>query len=130
MNFKGDIIVVYVSQNSQEGSASPGSPDDNLGSPVQEENLNRCETFAGNIHQYKEKYAEVNSYHFIEKEELSLIGEYKRLSEEENQACQKWKHFGHETSQPVQEEGKPGWLLEKELDWWEIISVSLFLSFG
>uniref|UniRef100_A0A8C7E4T5 Tumor necrosis factor receptor superfamily member 5 n=1 Tax=Naja naja TaxID=35670 RepID=A0A8C7E4T5_NAJNA len=48
MNFKGEIIFVYVSQNSQEGSMIPGSSDDSLGNPVQEENLNRCETFAGN----------------------------------------------------------------------------------
>uniref|UniRef100_A0A8C4VSD0 Tumor necrosis factor receptor superfamily member 5 n=1 Tax=Gopherus evgoodei TaxID=1825980 RepID=A0A8C4VSD0_9SAUR len=56
MNFKGDIIVVYVSQNSQEGTTATGTADENVGSPVQEENLNRCETFAGNIQQYKEKY--------------------------------------------------------------------------
>uniref|UniRef100_A0A8D2L0Q8 TNF receptor superfamily member 11a n=1 Tax=Varanus komodoensis TaxID=61221 RepID=A0A8D2L0Q8_VARKO len=61
MNFKGEIIVVYVSQNSQEGSVPPESGDDGLGSPVQEENLNRCETFAGNAHQFKEKCAEINS---------------------------------------------------------------------
>uniref|UniRef100_A0A8C0J5K6 TNF receptor superfamily member 11a n=1 Tax=Chelonoidis abingdonii TaxID=106734 RepID=A0A8C0J5K6_CHEAB len=45
MNFKGDIIVVYVSQNSQEGTTATGTADENVGSPVQEENLNRCETF-------------------------------------------------------------------------------------
>ncbi|XP_075389328.1 tumor necrosis factor receptor superfamily member 11A [Tenrec ecaudatus] len=51
MNFKGDIIVVYVSQTSQEGAAAggggepsePGEP----GRPVQEESSARCDTFAG-----------------------------------------------------------------------------------
>ncbi|XP_066481830.1 tumor necrosis factor receptor superfamily member 11A [Tiliqua scincoides] len=119
MNFKGEIIVVYVSQNSQEGSTSSGATDDNLGSPVQEENLNRCETFVGNAHQYKEKCAEVNSYDSIKNEEPSTVGEYKRTSgpvvQEENQDCQNKKHFCNEASQPVQEEGKPGWFLDKVL---------------
>lgn len=51
MNFKGDIIVVYVSQNSQEGPAGPGGggpgPGDALGRPVQEESPLRCDAFAG-----------------------------------------------------------------------------------
>ncbi|KFQ28483.1 Tumor necrosis factor receptor superfamily member 11A, partial [Merops nubicus] len=55
MNFKGDIIVVYLSQNSQEGATASGPSEENVGSPVQEENLNRCETFAGNAQHYKEK---------------------------------------------------------------------------
>ncbi|XP_010226820.1 PREDICTED: tumor necrosis factor receptor superfamily member 11A [Tinamus guttatus] len=37
MNFKGDIIVVYVSQNSQEGATAAGASDESVGSPVQEE---------------------------------------------------------------------------------------------
>lgn len=41
MNFKGDIIVVYVSQNSQEGPAEP------VGRPVQEESPPCCDSFAG-----------------------------------------------------------------------------------
>ncbi|XP_006892818.1 PREDICTED: tumor necrosis factor receptor superfamily member 11A [Elephantulus edwardii] len=44
MNFKGDIIVVYVSQTSQEGAAAPEPP---AGRPVQEESSARCDTFAG-----------------------------------------------------------------------------------
>ncbi|KAM6217560.1 tumor necrosis factor receptor superfamily member 11A [Rhynchocyon petersi] len=52
MNFKGDIIVVYVSQTSQEGAAGggePGEPGDPepTGRPVQEENSARCDSFAG-----------------------------------------------------------------------------------
>uniref|UniRef100_A0A452S0F3 Tumor necrosis factor receptor superfamily member 11A n=1 Tax=Ursus americanus TaxID=9643 RepID=A0A452S0F3_URSAM len=48
MNFKGDIIVVYVSQNSQEGPAGPGSgPGEPVGRPVQEESPPRCDSFAG-----------------------------------------------------------------------------------
>lgn len=119
MNFKGEIIVVYVSQNSQESSTSSGATEDNLGCPVQEENLNRCETFVGNAYQYKEKCAEVNSYDSVENEELNIMGEYKRTSgpvvQEETQNCQKKKHFSNEASQPVQEEGKPGWCLDKAL---------------
>uniref|UniRef100_A0A8C7BA51 Tumor necrosis factor receptor superfamily member 5 n=1 Tax=Neovison vison TaxID=452646 RepID=A0A8C7BA51_NEOVI len=48
MNFKGDIIVVYVSQNSQEGPAGPGSgAGEPVGHPVQEESSPRCDSFAG-----------------------------------------------------------------------------------
>ncbi|XP_039086478.1 tumor necrosis factor receptor superfamily member 11A isoform X2 [Hyaena hyaena] len=51
MNFKGDIIVVYVSQNSQEGPAGPGGggggPGEPVGRPVQEESPPRCDSFAG-----------------------------------------------------------------------------------
>ncbi|XP_015283856.1 PREDICTED: tumor necrosis factor receptor superfamily member 11A-like, partial [Gekko japonicus] len=117
MNFKGDIIVVYVSQNSQEGSASPGATEGNLGSPVQEEN-NRCETFAGNVHQYKEKCAEMDSYHSTESEGgAGGVGDYKRTSgpvvQEETQDCPNRKHLGNEASQPVQEEGRPEQFLEK-----------------
>uniref|UniRef100_A0A667GNZ7 Tumor necrosis factor receptor superfamily member 5 n=1 Tax=Lynx canadensis TaxID=61383 RepID=A0A667GNZ7_LYNCA len=49
MNFKGDIIVVYVSQNSQEGPAGPGGggAGEPVGRPVQEESPPRCDSFAG-----------------------------------------------------------------------------------
>uniref|UniRef100_A0A8B9XYP2 Tumor necrosis factor receptor superfamily member 5 n=1 Tax=Bos mutus grunniens TaxID=30521 RepID=A0A8B9XYP2_BOSMU len=48
MNFKGDIIVVYVSQNSQEGPAGPGGGSgEPAGRPVQEESSPRCDSFAG-----------------------------------------------------------------------------------
>lgn len=48
MNFKGDIIVVYVSQNSQEGPAGPGSgAGEPVGRPVQEESPPCCDSFAG-----------------------------------------------------------------------------------
>ncbi|XP_049758104.1 tumor necrosis factor receptor superfamily member 11A isoform X2 [Elephas maximus indicus] len=49
MNFKGDIIVVYVSQTSQEGAAGSGGgePGEPAGRPVQEESARRCDTFAG-----------------------------------------------------------------------------------
>uniref|UniRef100_A0A8D0GIK7 Uncharacterized protein n=1 Tax=Sphenodon punctatus TaxID=8508 RepID=A0A8D0GIK7_SPHPU len=113
MNFKGDIIVVYLSQNSQEGSAATGAADDNVGSPVQEENLNRCETFAGNVHQYKEKCAEVHS----DCSELNSTEEYERTP---GPVVQTESHNGlkplcNGTSQPVQEEGKPGHFSKKAL---------------
>ncbi|XP_060029953.1 tumor necrosis factor receptor superfamily member 11A isoform X1 [Erinaceus europaeus] len=52
MNFKGDIIVVYVSQNSQEGpAAGPGGTgepaEEAVGRPVQEESAPCCDSFAG-----------------------------------------------------------------------------------
>uniref|UniRef100_G1Q5Y9 TNF receptor superfamily member 11a n=1 Tax=Myotis lucifugus TaxID=59463 RepID=G1Q5Y9_MYOLU len=48
MNFKGDIIVVYVSQNSQEGPAGPGGgAGEPVGHPVQEESPPCCDSFAG-----------------------------------------------------------------------------------
>nr|XP_023399908.1 tumor necrosis factor receptor superfamily member 11A [Loxodonta africana] len=51
MNFKGDIIVVYVSQTSQEGAAGSGGgePGEPAGRPVQEESARRCDTFAGSV---------------------------------------------------------------------------------
>uniref|UniRef100_A0A8C2U2A8 TNF receptor superfamily member 11a n=1 Tax=Coturnix japonica TaxID=93934 RepID=A0A8C2U2A8_COTJA len=61
MNFKGDIIVVYLSQNSQEGAAASGAAEENVSSPVQEENSSRCENFAGNAQHYKEKCAELHA---------------------------------------------------------------------
>nr|XP_034981316.1 tumor necrosis factor receptor superfamily member 11A isoform X1 [Zootoca vivipara] len=119
MNFKGEIIVVYVSQNSQEGSMSPGSSDDSLGSPVQEENLDRCETFAGNARQYKEKCAEMNSYHSVGDEPPSIVGDYKRtagpIAQEEMRESQNTKLFYNEATPPVQEEGKPGQFLKQPL---------------
>ncbi|XP_048219311.1 LOW QUALITY PROTEIN: tumor necrosis factor receptor superfamily member 11A [Perognathus longimembris pacificus] len=53
MNFKGDIIVVYVSQTSQEGAAAaaggPGGPEpEPMACPVQEETLGHPDSFAGN----------------------------------------------------------------------------------
>lgn len=118
MNFKGEIIVVYVSQNSQEGSMSPGSSDDSLGSPVQEENLNRCETFAGNTPPYKEKCAEMNSLHsMVHDEPPSTVGGFQRtfgpVIQEENHKVQDGKPMYNEASQPVQEEGKPGQFLKQ-----------------
>ncbi|NWI97689.1 TNR11 factor, partial [Pitta sordida] len=105
MNFKGDIIVVYLSQNSQEGAAaSSPSEEENVGSPVQEENLSRCETFAGNAQHYKEKCAELQG------------------------ACPapgsrgpRWPGVAlaqecGQHSQPVQEEGKLGHFSEKVLN--------------
>ncbi|XP_036891280.1 tumor necrosis factor receptor superfamily member 11A isoform X2 [Sturnira hondurensis] len=47
MNFKGDIIVVYVSQNSQEGPAGSGGAGEPMGHPVQEESPPCCDSFAG-----------------------------------------------------------------------------------
>jgi tumor necrosis factor receptor superfamily protein 11A len=50
MNFKGDIIVVYVSQTSQEGAAGPGpavAEPEPVGRPVQEETPVRRDSFAG-----------------------------------------------------------------------------------
>ncbi|NXN95710.1 TNR11 factor, partial [Rhinopomastus cyanomelas] len=98
MNFKGDIIVVYLSQNSQEGAAASGPSEENVGSPVQEENLSRCETFAGNAQHYKEKCAE-----------LQVPG-----SGEPPPGARGLSHS--QTSQPVQEEGKLGHCSAKVLN--------------
>uniref|UniRef100_A0A8B9V325 TNF receptor superfamily member 11a n=1 Tax=Anas zonorhyncha TaxID=75864 RepID=A0A8B9V325_9AVES len=100
MNFKGDIIVVYLSQNSQEGAAaSSGVASETVGSPVQEENPSRCETFAGNAQHYKEKCAE-----------LHALGA----------ATTRGGHHHTATttvaSQPVQEEGRLGHSSEKVLN--------------
>lgn len=47
MNFKGDIIVVYVSQTSQEGPGPAEPEQEPVGRPVQEETLARRDSFAG-----------------------------------------------------------------------------------
>ncbi|XP_036235025.1 tumor necrosis factor receptor superfamily member 11A isoform X3 [Molothrus ater] len=110
MNFKGDIIVVYLSQNSQEGTAaSSGLSEENVGSPVQEENLSRCETFAGNAQHYKEKCAELQGA-------CPAPGSGGprwpggALAQEWGPSC------GGQASQPVQEEGKLGHFSEKVLN--------------
>lgn len=109
MNFKGDIIVVYLSQNSQEGAAASGLSQENVGSPVQEENLSRCETFAGNAQHYKEKCAELQGTH-----PAPGSGGPRwpggALAQERGPSC------GGQASQPVQEEGKLGHFSEKVLN--------------
>ncbi|NXG43190.1 TNR11 factor, partial [Psilopogon haemacephalus] len=100
MNFKGDIIVVYLSQNSQEGATASGPSEENVGSPVQEENLSRCETFAGNTQHYKEKCAELQG--------ASLLTGSGGL--------QRGPSCSSQASQPVQEEGKLGHCSEKVLN--------------
>ncbi|XP_071409617.1 tumor necrosis factor receptor superfamily member 11A isoform X2 [Pithys albifrons albifrons] len=109
MNFKGDIIVVYLSQNSQEGATASGPSEENVGSPVQEENLSRCETFAGNAQHYKEKCAELQGTC------LALGSREPRwldvaLAQEHGPSC------SGQASQPVQEEGKLGHFSEKVLN--------------
>jgi len=99
MNFKGDIIVVYLSQNSQEGATAPGPSEENVGSPVQEENPSRCETFAGNTQHYKEKCAELQG---------AGSGGSRRTTGPPSPHGQ--------ASQPVQEEGKLGHFSEKVLN--------------
>ncbi|XP_030915155.1 tumor necrosis factor receptor superfamily member 11A [Geospiza fortis] len=110
MNFKGDIIVVYLSQNSQEGTAaSSGLSEENVGSPVQEENLSRCETFAGNAQHYKEKCAELQGT----RPAPGSVGPRwpgVALAQEWGPSC------GGQASQPVQEEGKLGHFSEKVLN--------------
>ncbi|XP_037662199.1 tumor necrosis factor receptor superfamily member 11A isoform X2 [Choloepus didactylus] len=60
MNFKGDIIVVYVSQTSQEGAAGPGAggPGEPAGHPVQEEGAGRRAAFAGPGPRFPDKAAD------------------------------------------------------------------------
>lgn len=100
MNFKGDIIVVYLSQNSQEGAAaSSGAASETVGSPVQEENPSRCETFAGNAQHYKEKCAE-----------LHALGAATTRGGHHHTAATTV------ASQPVQEEGRLGHSSEKVLN--------------
>ncbi|XP_051825868.1 tumor necrosis factor receptor superfamily member 11A [Antechinus flavipes] len=111
MNFKGDIIVVYVSQNSQEGPTIPGTAGENVGSPVQEENLNRCDTFAGNDLNFKEKWADSSLGSFSEGKVQNCLRDHTRRS---GPRIQEEIHHGPDresdqntASQPVQEEGRP-----------------------
>ncbi|XP_010584301.1 PREDICTED: tumor necrosis factor receptor superfamily member 11A [Haliaeetus leucocephalus] len=105
MNFKGDIIVVYLSQNSQEGATASGPSEENVGSPVQEENLSRCETFAGNTQHYKEKCAELQGARPAAGRGGHRCPTGDRGPSRHGQA-----------SQPVQEEGKLGHFSEKALN--------------
>ncbi|XP_074135135.1 tumor necrosis factor receptor superfamily member 11A isoform X2 [Sminthopsis crassicaudata] len=111
MNFKGDIIVVYVSQNSQEGPTIPGTAGENVGSPVQEENLNRCDTFAGNDLNFKEKCAESSLGSFSEGKVQNCLRDHTRRSgpriQEETQHGPNGESDQNTASQPVQEEGRP-----------------------
>lgn len=116
MNFKGDIIVVYLSQNSQEGATASGLSEENVGSPVQEENLSRCETFAGNAQHYKEKCAELQGAR-----PAPGSGGTRwpggALAQERGPSC------GGQASQPVQEQGKLGHFSEKVLNWGDVVSL-------
>lgn len=109
MNFKGDIIVVYLSQNSQEGATASGLSEENVGSPVQEENLSRCETFAGNAQHYKEKCAELQGVCPV-MGSRGLRRTTGHLAQEQGPSCRS------QASQPVQEEGRLGHFSEKVLN--------------
>ncbi|KAM6104664.1 tumor necrosis factor receptor superfamily member 11A isoform 2-T2 [Theristicus caerulescens] len=109
MNFKGDIIVVYLSQNSQEGATASGPSEENVGSPVQEENLSRCETFAGNTQHYKEKCAELQGT-------CPLVGSGGPWRTTGPLAQERGPSRRGQASQPVQEEGKLGHFSEKVLN--------------
>lgn len=110
MNFKGDIIVVYLSQNSQEGAAASGPSEENVGSPVQEENLSRCETFAGNAQHYKEKCAELQQGSCPATGSGGPRWPAGSLSQEQSPSCHS------QAFRPVQEEGKLGHFSEKVLN--------------
>ncbi|KAM6282790.1 tumor necrosis factor receptor superfamily member 11A isoform 2-T2 [Porphyrio hochstetteri] len=110
MNFKGDIIVVYLSQNSQEGATVSGPTEENVGSPVQEENLSRCETFAGNAQHYKEKCAELQGPCPAAAGSRGPRWNSGYLAQERGPSC------CCQASQPVQEEGKLGHFSEKVLN--------------
>lgn len=116
MNFKGDIIVVYLSQNSQEGTAASGPSEENVGSPVQEENLSRCETFAGNTQHYKEKCAELQG-------SCPLVGSGGPRWPPGTLPQERGLSHHSQASQPVQEEGKLGHFSEKVLNWGETVSL-------
>uniref|UniRef100_A0A4X2LCW9 Tumor necrosis factor receptor superfamily member 5 n=1 Tax=Vombatus ursinus TaxID=29139 RepID=A0A4X2LCW9_VOMUR len=111
MNFKGDIIVVYVSQNSQEGPTIPGTVGENVGSPVQEENTNRCDTFAGNDLNFKEKCAESSLGNSSEDKSQNCVREHTGRSgpriQEETQHGPDKEIDQSMASRPVQEEGRP-----------------------
>ncbi|NXW58809.1 TNR11 factor, partial [Eurystomus gularis] len=109
MNFKGDIIVVYLSQNSQEGAMASGPSEENVGSPVQEENLSRCETFAGNAQDYKEQCAELQGACLVVGSR-GLQQPTRPPAQEQDLSC------CGQASQPVQEEGKLGHFSEKVLN--------------
>ncbi|NXT37921.1 TNR11 factor, partial [Pelecanoides urinatrix] len=109
MNFKGDIIVVYLSQNSQEGATASGPSEENVGSPVQEENLSRCETFAGNAQHYKEKCAELQGA-------CPAAGSRGLRRTTGPLAQERGPSHSGQPSQPVQEEGKLGHFSEKVLN--------------
>ncbi|NXJ93385.1 TNR11 factor, partial [Corythaixoides concolor] len=109
MNFKGDIIVVYLSQNSQEGATTSGPSEENVGSPVQEENLSRCETFAGNAQHYKEKCAELQAA-------CPAAGSGGPRHNTRPPAQERGPSRRGQASQPVQEEGKLGHFSEKVLN--------------
>nr|XP_033790882.1 tumor necrosis factor receptor superfamily member 11A isoform X2 [Geotrypetes seraphini] len=108
MNFKGDIIVVYVSQNSQEAPAASGTCDGNMGSPVQEENQYRCDSFVANTQLHHTKSSD--TYQACTTEGKELNSERRSLGtvfQEETRGCQ---HSGschrNVASLPIQEEGK------------------------
>ncbi|XP_037066916.1 tumor necrosis factor receptor superfamily member 11A isoform X2 [Peromyscus leucopus] len=57
MNFKGDIIVVYVSQTSQEGPGPAEPEPEPVGRPVQEETVASRDSFAGTAPRFPDTHA-------------------------------------------------------------------------
>ncbi|MEE6465265.1 hypothetical protein FKM82_006506 [Ascaphus truei] len=110
MNFKGDVIVVYVSQNSQEAPAANESNEANMANPVQEENQSRCDSFVANTQHDTGKYADIPSTATTNREWWKPATDPGRgpdcpvtLSQVQNgtQYCHNVDFI------PVQEEGKP-----------------------
>ncbi|KAJ1202571.1 hypothetical protein NDU88_006369 [Pleurodeles waltl] len=108
MNFKGDIIVVYVTQNSQEAPSIAGATDDNVGNPVQEENQSRCDSFVGNIQQNKEKFVEAPEEDGVPRASLDFETGLRPTVQAESPGINKMYHYSPGVAPPpVQEEGKP-----------------------
>ncbi|KAJ1202539.1 hypothetical protein NDU88_006337 [Pleurodeles waltl] len=107
MNFKGDIIVVYVTQNSQEAPSTAGATDDNVGNPVQEENQSRCDSFVGNIQQNKEKCVEAPEEDGVPRASLDFETGLRPTVQAESPGINKMYYSPGVAPPPVQEEGKP-----------------------
>ncbi|KAM4705045.1 tumor necrosis factor receptor superfamily member 11A [Rhinophrynus dorsalis] len=61
MNIKADVVLLVVSQNTQDAPTTTESHDEGMGSPVQEENQSRCDSFVANTQHPGGKYADILS---------------------------------------------------------------------
>ncbi|XP_043921120.1 tumor necrosis factor receptor superfamily member 11A isoform X2 [Protopterus annectens] len=111
MNFKGDVIVVYVSHDLQDSENINGSSMKNPGSPVQEENRNHGKSFAQNPEETQDSlYSDIKLPYT--KPEQKSIGIDGFAVETEFAAYDMHQTYNGRCSQitatvPIQEEGYP-----------------------
>eukprot|EP00079_Xenopus_tropicalis_P026862 XP_012820885.1 PREDICTED: tumor necrosis factor receptor superfamily member 11A [Xenopus tropicalis] len=99
MNIKAEVLLLVLNPSSQDVPTTPDSTDGNMGSPVQEENQCRCDSFVANTENHAGKYTQYS-------DDLSNVSQ-----NPEGWTCSTDFIQGILSPPPVQEEGKPEYSL-------------------